>query len=138
MVMTAEHHAGAMDAPLLLDMGMEALTPRIVVNGYHGTLLNQFGLADANAVEMMVRGGLEEYGGDVTTIEWTFTGNVIDMPFGRIRGRGEVAKSIVQVACSKYEIKIGGEEHIFIDILGMIRRVGGNDRLEALRTAIGA
>ena len=137
MIMTHEYHGGAMDTPVLLDMGMEALTARAIINGYHGNLLNSFGLADANAVNCEARGALEDYDGEVRNITFKMTGNIIDMPFGRIRGRGEVPKTIIQIACSNYQIIIDGTEHIYIDALGMIRRIGGIDRLEALRAAIG-
>ena len=137
MIMTHDYHAGAMDAPVQLDMGMETPEARLIINGYHGNIINQFGLANANAVEIQVQGGLEDYNGDVRNITWDMTGNVTDMPFGRIRGRGEVPKTILQMACSFYQITIDGTVHAKIDILNMIREIGGVDRMAALRAAIG-
>ena len=32
-----EHQASGMDMPILLDMGMEAMTARLVINGYFGS-----------------------------------------------------------------------------------------------------
>ena len=136
-IMTAEHHTGTLDSPLLLDMGMEALVARAIINGYDANLLNSFGLANANAINCSVKAGLEDYNGVVKPLEFKMRGNIVSMPFGRIRGRGDVAKTVLQIACSKYEIYIGGTEHVFIDILRSIRRIGGVDRLEALREAVG-
>ena len=136
-IMVDDYHAGAMDTPVMLDMGMETPVSRLIINGYHGQILNQFGLSDANAVQMEVRGALEDYGGAVRNITFKMTGNVIDIPFGRIRGRGEVPKMVIQLSCSYYEIIIDGTSHITIDVLNMIRIVNGVDRLAALRDAIG-
>ena len=136
-ILTAPHHAGAMDAPILLDMGMESPTGRIVVNGYYGQLFEQFGLANANKVIWQVKGGLEDFHGGVKNITWDMSGSVINMPMGRIRGRGEVPKTMLEIACTYYKISIDGTSHIEIDILNYIRRIGSVDRLAALRAAIG-
>ena len=136
-IMTAEYHASGMDAPVLLDMGMEPLVARLIINGYFGQALENFGLADANAALWEVKGGLEDYDGKVKTVRFEMTGNIVDMPFSRIRGRGEVPKMVIEIACSKYQIFIGDTEHVHIDILNYIRRIGSTDRLEKLREAIG-
>ena len=136
-VMTDEYQAAGMDTPVLLDMGMEALMARLVINGYDGNILNQFGLQDADAANMEVRGALEDYDGSVIPVIFTMRGNVITMPFGRIRGRGEVPKMIIEMALSYYKIAIDGIDHVTIDVLNMIREIGGVDRLATLRAAIG-
>jgi P2 family phage contractile tail tube protein len=137
MIMTAEHHASTLDAPLLLDMGMEAIVARAIINGYDANLLRAFGLANANAIHCSVKAALEDYNGITKSLEFKMRGNIVSMPFGRIRGRGDVAKTIVQIACSRYQIFIGGTEHVDIDVLNSIRKIGGVDRLEALREAAG-
>ena len=136
-IMTAEHHAGTLDSPLLLDMGMEALVARAIINGYDANLLNSFGLANANAINCSVKAGLEDHNGVTKSLEFKMRGSIVSMPFGRIQGRGAVPKTMIQIACSKYEIYIAGIEHIYIDVLNSIRRIGGVDRLEALRDAAG-
>ena len=135
--MTDAYQAAGMDMPVLLDMGMMPLEARLVINGYDGHILNQFGLADAEAANMEVRGGLEDYDGATRDVVFKMRGNVVTMPFGRIRGRGEVPKMIIEMALSNYEIRIAGTEHVYIDAINMIRRINGVDRLEALRAAIG-
>ena len=141
-VLTSEHHAGGMDSPVYLDMGMETPVARFVVNGFHGQLINTFGLANANQVRFIARGALEDYNGDTRQITFKMRGNVVDMPFGRLRGRGSVPKMVIEITCTLYEVYIGeigtdGTEHVYIDVLNMIRRIGGVDRLEKLRQAIG-
>ena len=50
-IMTDAYHPAGMDMPVLLDMGMMPLEARLVINGYDGNVLNQFGLADAECGE---------------------------------------------------------------------------------------
>ena len=90
-----------------------------------------------NAANMEVRGGLEDYDGSIKQVVFTMRGNVVNMPFGRIRGRGEVPKMIIEMALSYYKIAIDDTIHIEIDAILMTRIINGVDRLADLRAAIG-
>ena len=142
-VMTEPYKAGGMDVPVLLDMGMEPLEGRLIINGYEQTAFAGFGLADAKAATMTVKGGLEDYDGTTTVVQWIMTGNITTLGMGRIRGRGETPRTMINIACVEYQIKQGatGTEAdpniIDIDVLNFTRIINGVDRLEALRTAIG-
>lgn len=136
-IMTAEHHPGGFDMPVTLDMGMETPVCTIIVNGYFGQILEQFGLADADAVIWEVRGALEDFNGNVKNITFKMNGTVYNMPLGRLRGRGEVTKCGVQVSCTVFEVYIAGTEHIYVDAKNAIRRIGGVDRMAKLREAVG-
>ena len=137
VIMTSDYYGG-LDISIPLEMGMEALISRLVVNGYHGVFLNQFGLIDDRAVQMNVKGALVDYNGNVKSIEWKLRGKVITMPFSRIQGRAQIAKAIIEMTCDKYELYIDSNEHHYIEPMKRIRRIGGVDQLEKLRTAIGA
>ena len=141
-VMTSDYYGG-LDIAIPLEMGQEALVARLVVNGYHTAVLSSFGLIDDRAVNLDVRGALVDYNGKVKGIQWLLRGKVITMPFSRVRGRAEVAKSVIEMTCDKYELKLGpGEvattEVHYVEPLKRIRRIGRIDQLEKLRKAIGA
>ena len=141
-IMTTDYYGG-LDIAIPLEMGQEALVSRLIVNGYHIEVLNKFGLIDDRAVELDVKAALVDYNGDVKGIRWEMRGKVVTMPFSRIRGRAEVSKMILEMTCDKYTLKLGpGEtasaEVHHIEPLKRIRRIGGVDQLQKLRTAIGA
>ena len=136
-VSTREYQAGGMDIPVLLDMGMEALEARLVVNGYEPATFHQFGLADAEAANLEVRGGLEDYNGAMHQLIFIMRGNVNMIGMGRIRGRGDVPKTMINLALSYYKIMYDNTPLIEIEAMGMVRKINGVDRLAALRTAIG-
>ena len=136
-VTTEEYQAAGMDMPVLLDVGMEPLEAMVILNGIDGNILSQFGLADANAANMQIRAALEDYDGSTTAVQYTMRGNVVDIPQGRIRGRGEVPQMSLGMSVSQYKIEIGGTTFIEIDALNMIRNVNNVDRLLDLRQIIG-
>ena len=132
-----EYQASGMDMPVLLDMGMEPLIARATVNGYEPTTFNQFGLANAEAANMEVRGGLRDYQGPEHQVIFTMRGNIIGIGMQGIRGRGDIPKTMIVMALNYYKIAYDGTPMIEIEANGMIRKVNGIDQLEGLRQAIG-
>ena len=136
-ISTREYQAGGMDMPVLLDMGMEPLVARAVINGYEETTFHQFGLADARAANMEARGGLRDYGGEEHTLIFNMRGNVIAIGMNRIMGRGDIPKTMVVIALNYYKILYDGNPLIEIEAEGMVRKINGVDQLAGLRQAIG-
>lgn len=50
---------------------------------------------------------------------------------------GDKSTLTVQVAASYYKLSIDEEELIEIDAINLVRKVGGEDQMEAIRAAIG-
>ena len=136
-ISTREYQAGGMDMPILLDMGMEALVARATINGYEPTTFHQFGLADAEAANMEVRGGLRDYQGPEHTLIFNMRGNVVAIGMNRIMGRGDIPKTMIVLALNYYKISLDGEPLIEIESTGMVRKINGIDQLAGLRQAIG-
>ena len=142
-IMTEPYKAGGMDVPVLLDMGMMPLEGRLIINGYEQSAFGGFGLADAKAATITVKGGLEDYDGTTGVMQWIMTGNITSLGMGRIRGRGETPRTMLSIACVEYQIKQGptggpgDPDLINIDVLNFTRFINGVDRLAALRAAIG-
>ena len=64
-------------------------------------------------------------------------GNVIHVSQGRVRGRGELPRVNLGIALVYYEVKIGPDTPIIIDVLNVARVINSNDVLEGMRSAIG-
>lgn len=132
-----EYQASGMDMPILLDMGMEALTARLVVNGYFTQVFSTFGRANQTQTEFVAHGGLRSIRGQDSEVTFRMRGNVIHVSQGRVRGRGELPRVNLGIALVYYEVKIGPDTPIIIDVLNMTRVINSNDVLEGMRSAIG-
>ena len=78
-----------------------------------------------------VRGTLENDQGETVQARWSFVGKVLQPPFKLC---GMTTCTINVCFCEHH---IDDEEQWYIDILKYIHRIGGVDRLAAIRAAIG-
>ncbi len=133
-----EFRGGGMNAPVELDMGMEKLECDFTLKEYNEEVLKLFGLVDHAGVSVRMKGALEgdDAAGTVTPVEVTLRGRWRELDGGGWKPGEETALK-VQMACSYYKYVSGGETLIEIDVVNMIERVNGVDRLEAIRSAIG-
>ncbi|MGI0120281.1 phage major tail tube protein [Zooshikella sp. RANM57] len=134
-IKTEEFKAGGMDAPLELDQGMEKLECSFTIASYDSELFKAYGLVPGKMQSVTLRGAIEQ---DQETIEVTMalSGSWKEFDFGTWKS-GEKVQLKVSVSLKKYELRIKGEEKIFIDIVNMVRRLNGVDVFEAARSAIG-
>ncbi len=132
---TEEFKAGGMDMPLELDMGMEKLECNFTVADYDANLFKAYGLAPGKMINVTLRGAFEK-DGEISEVTMILSGTWKEVDMGTWKA-GEKAQLKIAVALKKYELKIDGEEQVFIDVEGMVRRVVGTDVLEATRNAIG-
>lgn len=132
-----EYQAAGMDMPILLDMGMEALTARLVLNGYHGPAFNTFGRVNQTDTQLIARGALRSIRGEDSRVVFTMQGNVIHLSQNRIRGRGELPRVMLGMALVAYKVEIGGTTHVDIDVLNMKRIIDTTDVQAGIRAAIG-
>ncbi len=133
-----EHRAGGMNAPVELDMGMEKLESDFTLSEYNEEVLKLWGLVDNAGVTLRMKGGLEadDNSGAVTPVEITLRGRWREIDSGGWKA-GEGATMKVTVAASYFKYASNGTDLIEIDVVNMIERVNGVDRLEAMRNALG-
>lgn len=135
-VKTEEHRAGGMDAPIQIDMGTEALEASFTMAEYDPDLFKLWGLADGKAVQVTARGALQRDGEEAVPVVVCLHGAVKEAEFGGWSA-GEKATPGFSMAVRYYRLTIGGDDVIEIDIENMVRKVGGDDQLASIRTAIG-
>lgn len=133
---TEDFRAGGMDAPIALDMGMEALTSSFVMSKYDFDVLGLFGVAEGSDVAFTVRGAIESYDGTVTAVVHTMRGKITGFDRGDWTP-GQMAPLTVTMSLHYYKETIGGRITHEIDVINMIRIVNGKDRLAAQRAAMG-
>lgn len=133
-VATEEYRTGAMDAPITVDMGLEALEFEIKLGAYEKEAYSKVGtLAET---EVSVRGAIERIDGTTIAVVHTITARL------KVGNRGNWAagslpEGSITGAVSYFKEEIDGEVVTEIDIPNMIRIVNGVDQMEEVRNALG-
>lgn len=131
-----EFRGGGMDAPVEIDMGMEALETSFELFDYDENVLSLYGLADGAATQVTARGALRRDGEEAVAMIVNMTGVIKEMDPGDWQS-GEQTTMTCTMALRYLKVTIGGREVIEVDKVNMIRRVNGVDQLATIRTAIG-
>jgi P2 family phage contractile tail tube protein len=133
-----ELRAGGMNAPVEIDMGMEKLECDATFKEYDEELFKLWGVRNHAAVNLRFKGALEadDAGNTVTPVEAVVRGRLREIDPGGWKP-GDEALMKIAIACSYYRYTSNGAVLIEIDVVNMIERVNGVDRLAAMRRAIG-
>ena len=134
-IKTEEFRAGGMDSPVMVDMGVEKLEGSFTLLEYDKDVLKQFGLVSGNAVQVTIRGALQD-DTTVSPIIIKLRGMYTEMDMGKISA-GEKGTLQCTIACRYYSLEIDGQQLIEIDIDNMTRKIGGQDKMIDVRKALG-
>ena len=134
MLKTEEYRAGGMDAPIALDMGMDALKISAVLNSFSDDVLSLFG----TRVTFVARMGLQSEVFSAVYRNYVFSGYglVTGVKRGTIKS-GDLAQITVEMTLDVAKDTIDGEINTFIDIKNGIRTIGGVDQLLGKKLALG-
>jgi len=135
---TEEYRGGGMNAPIELDMGMEKLECDFSLKEPNEEILKLWGLVNHAGAVLRFRGALEadDASATVTPVEVVVRGRWREIDSGSWKP-GDAALMKISVACSYYRYASNGNALIEIDVANMVEKVGGKDRLAAIRNAIG-
>lgn len=135
---TEEYRGGGMNAPVDVDMGMEKLALEWGGGGWIREVLLKFGDASIGGAMLRFAGATQrDDTGLVEAVEVVVRGRHNEIGRGESKP-GEDTEMTVKTSLTFYAEYWNGIEVIYIDVLNMIERVGGVDRLAAQRAAIGA
>ncbi|MEQ9132649.1 MAG: phage major tail tube protein [Salinisphaeraceae bacterium] len=132
-ISTEEMRAGGMDAPLEMDMGMEALRASIQFQTVPAEVLKLFGQRE---VPLTIRGALLSHDGSVKGATAELRGRFVVNNPGDWQP-GQTSNLTTTMACTYYKLAIDGETVHEIDVQRMVRIVNGTDMLEQIRGALG-
>jgi len=130
-----ELRAGGMDAPVSVDLGMEALECSFTLVEYDPELIKQFGLISGNAVQLTLRGALVD-NDSTTPMVISVRGMYKEMDFGTFKA-GDLSTLQCSVACQYYSLEIGGNKVVEVDVANMTRVINGIDQMSEIRAALG-
>jgi P2 family phage contractile tail tube protein len=131
---------GGMNGPVKVDHGLsdDGIQLEWTLGGLDRTVLNQFGEANASGILLRFAGAYQrDDTGEVTAVEIVVRGRHETIEFGDAQA-GEDTEFSVTTTCSYYKLVIDGRPVVEIDLLNMVERVNGVDRLAQQRRAIGA
>jgi len=131
-----EYRAGAMDAPIKIDMGMESLTATATFAEYTPELHKKFGLLGAVDFPIVFRGAVRMGGAEAEAVIIEMRGDFEELDPGSWKA-GDDSTLKVNIAVRYYKLTIGSEEVVEIDVENTIRSIGGVDQLASERSALG-
>jgi len=132
-----EWRGSGMNGPIKVDMGQEAMSMEWTVGGMMRGVLEQWGVTTHNGVMVRFAGGYQSQDSDaVDAVEVVVRGRHSEIDMGTAKPGDDTAIKIV-TEVSYYKLTINGQDVIEIDVIGMVEKVGGTDRLQSLRQAIG-
>ena len=133
-----EYRAGGMSGPVEIDMGQEKLEGNITLAEYSRAVLEQYATTGVDGVGMRFRGAAlnDEAGGTTDAIEIVMRGRFKEIDFGSAKA-GDDTPMKIAYTLSYFKYMLNGEDIIEIDLVNMIEKVGGVDRLAEQRNALG-
>lgn len=136
-LLTEEMRNGGMDAPIDVEMGMEKMEANFLLTRYDAEILRLYGLAEGASVPLTARGSLKsEIDGSEKPLLLNMRGRVKSIDEGTWKA-GEAAKLRVTLSLNYYKRTINGSVVHEIDVVNMVRIVGGVDQLAATRANLG-
>lgn len=135
-IKTEEFRAGGMDLPVEIDMGMEKLEMDFTIPSMDRSLMVLFGLAPGSEIGVVIKGAIEDNSGTILAEEHKGTGRIKSIEPGSMKA-GEKPTIKIAMSLKFYSLGVDGVELVYVDVENMIRRIGGTDRLEEIRSAIG-
>jgi len=134
-VKVSDFLAGGLDAPLGIDMGQEKMEATIVLGGYDSDAMETWGNGDSTTIPFVAKGALESYNGTVKAVRAVMMGKTRGLETGTWKP-GEPSPVTFTIECTYYRLTIDGKDIFEIDILNMVRKINGVDRLASIRAAI--
>ena len=133
-----EFDAGGMLGPIDIDMGQEKLEAEITLAEFSRKVLETYGIASADGVQMRFKGAAVNDGTTSATdaIEIVMRGRYKEIDMGTVK-RGENAPMKLSASLTYYKYVLNGEDIIEIDMVNMIFVVNGVDRMEEMSEALG-
>lgn len=135
-VQTEDFRAGGMDAPVGLDMGMEALEASFILTAYDFDVLTLWGVSEGTRINLTARGAVESYDGTVKASVHRLRGRITRVERAAWTP-GRQAPLTLTVRLDFFAEELDGRQIHEIDVPNMTRIINGVDQLAERRAALG-
>jgi P2 family phage contractile tail tube protein len=131
-IKSEDFRGGGMDMAIPIDMGMEIPELGFTMEEHSASILGKFGKAD-----VIGRFAAAQSNGNGSAVAYRveFTGAFQQATLGTV-SPGDKSPMKGTIKCRKLVITQGGAEIAYIDVLEVIRRIGGTDYLQTLKQMI--
>jgi len=130
---TADHRGGGMDAPVNVDMGMEALEAELKFAEFLPEVMGMFGTRQ----RIVLRGGaMGEADFQADSLVFTLRGRFTKHGQDNFTGGNDVML-IMGAAVDQFRVELNGQVIHDIDVEAGKRVIDGNDQLASMRLAMG-
>jgi len=131
------YRGGGMGAEVDVDLGLEKLEAELTFGGLMLDVYRSFGSAKAGGTLMRFAGSYQDDDtGEIVAAEVVMRGRYAEVDPGGAKA-GDDTEFKVKASLVYYRLTVNGEELVEIDVLGMVEKFGGIDRLAEHRRAIG-
>lgn len=130
---TASHRGAGMDAPVAVDMGMEALQAELTLAEWPPTLIKMFGTRQRLTLRP---GAMGEDDFTADALVGTVGGRFTMVNFNELKAGSDVPMKLT-VEVDYFRMLHNGVELFEIDVQAGKRVIGGVDQLASLRAAMG-
>lgn len=132
-----EFRGGGMNAPVDIDHGMEKMEFQWTPAGIIPELFDNFGTSQMDSDLLRFAGSYQrDDTGETLAVEIVVRGRHREISMGDAEAGSDNTLGVT-TTLSYYKLTIGGEEVVEIDVLGMVERIRGQDRLAEHRRNIG-
>lgn len=132
-----EWRGAGMDAPVDIDLGMEKLSMEWTAGGWLPDALKQFGSLNVSGVGLRFTGAIQSDDNEqVKAVEVVVRGRHSEIDPGASKA-GEDTAHKYTTSLSYYKLTIDGEVIHEIDVLNMVKNIGGKDLQADFRAALG-
>ncbi|MBK1874595.1 phage major tail tube protein [Marinobacter sp. 1-3A] len=132
-----EFRGGGMNAPVDIDHGMEKLEFQWTPAGLIPELFDNFGTSQLDKDMLRFAGSYQrDDTAETVPVEIVVRGRHREINMGDAESGSDNTQSITTTV-SYYKLTIGGEEVVEIDVIGMVEKIRGVDRLKEHRNNIG-
>ena len=132
-----DYVAGGMTGPIEIDYMNEKIELEWTAGGLLIDALKQYGATSHNAVQLRFAGAYQrDDTAEVDAVEIVVRGRHKEIEMGNTK-MGDKSDHKYKTTCSYYKLIINGENIIELDFINGVEMIGGVDRTEEIRRAIG-
>lgn len=132
-----EYRSGGMNGPISIDLGQEKMEAEIKGAGWIRGLLSKWGAGSHDAVLLRFAGAIQSDDTEaVQAVEVVMRGRLSELNPGAEKA-GALSERTYKYALSYYKMTIDGNVELEIDLVNLVEIVDGQDRMSAVRSALG-
>ncbi|MCC7005180.1 MAG: phage major tail tube protein [Ottowia sp.] len=132
-----DYRSGGMSGSVDIDLGMEKLELEVTYGGFMQDVLKSFGIGKLDGVMLRFAGSYQrDDSGECDAVEIVVRGRAQEIDFGNAKA-GDNSDFKTKYSLSYYKLTVNSSDLVEIDVVNLVEKIGGVDRLAEHRGNIG-